>query len=63
MMNIYDISQKIFGCEVYPGDPEQKKLRIYFLAFLILINFFKNRKNIYRSINCDFLISFVFSSI
>ena len=25
MMKIYDISQKIFGCEVYPGDPEPEK--------------------------------------
>lgn len=24
-MKIYDISQEIFGCEVYPGDPEPKR--------------------------------------
>ena len=24
-MKIYDISQKVFGCEVYPGDPEPKR--------------------------------------
>lgn len=25
MIKIYDISQGVFGCEVYPGDPEPKK--------------------------------------
>ena len=24
-MKIYDISQEVFGCVVYPGDPEPKK--------------------------------------
>ena len=24
-MKIYDISQKVFGCEVYPGDPAPEK--------------------------------------
>ena len=24
-MKIYDISQEVFGCQVYPGDPTQKK--------------------------------------
>lgn len=24
-MKIYDISQEVFGCEVYPGDPAPKK--------------------------------------
>ena len=24
-MKIYDISQEVFGCEVYPGDPKPKK--------------------------------------
>ena len=24
-MEVYDISQEVFGCEVYPGDPEPKK--------------------------------------
>ncbi len=27
-MNIYDISQKIFGCNVYPGDPIPEKTSI-----------------------------------
>lgn len=25
-MKIYDISQEVFGCEVYPGDPEPKRV-------------------------------------
>ena len=25
MMKIYDISQNVFGCEVYPGDPKPEK--------------------------------------
>ncbi len=25
-MKIYDISQEVFGCEVYPGDPSPKKI-------------------------------------
>ena len=25
MMKIYDISQEVFGCKVYPGDPSPKK--------------------------------------
>ena len=25
-MEIYDISQEVFGCEVYPGDPSPKKI-------------------------------------
>lgn len=24
-MKIYDISQEVFGCQVYPGDPTPKK--------------------------------------
>ena len=24
-MKVYDISQEVFGCEVYPGDPMPKK--------------------------------------
>ena len=24
-MKIYDISQEVFGCEVYPGDPAPKR--------------------------------------
>ena len=25
LMRIYDISQEVFACEVYPGDPAPKK--------------------------------------
>ena len=28
-MKIYDISQEVFGCQVYPGDPTPKKRVIY----------------------------------
>ena len=27
-MKIYDISQEVFGCQVYPGDPKPKKIEI-----------------------------------
>ena len=26
-MKLYDISQEIFSCAVYPGDPEPEKIR------------------------------------
>lgn len=28
-MKIYDISQEVFSCAVYPGDPEPEKLTLY----------------------------------
>ena len=28
-MKIYDISQEVFSCRVYPGDPEPKKNILY----------------------------------
>ena len=28
-MKIYDISQEIFGCQVYPGDPVPQKKILY----------------------------------
>lgn len=29
-MKIYDISQEVFGCQVYPGDPTPKKKGDFF---------------------------------
>ena len=31
-MKIYDISQEVFSCDVYPGDPEPEKQVIYSTA-------------------------------
>ena len=31
-MKIYDISQKVFSCAVFPGDPEPEKQVIYATA-------------------------------
>ena len=28
-MKIYDISQEVFSCDVYPGDPKPEKLAVY----------------------------------
>ena len=28
-MKIYDISQEVFSCEVYPGDPQPEKVTLY----------------------------------
>lgn len=37
-MKIYDISQEIFGCQVYPGDPTPQKRLLYSMEKGILYN-------------------------
>ena len=50
-MKIYDISQEVFGCQVYPGDPmpEKKEIKSMFHCYLydlIHANFEKKLKKI-----------------
>ena len=50
-MKIYDISQEIFGCEVYPGDPAPEKEELLNKIEELILSFAKGIRN------CEYSIS------